>query len=86
MDLIYVDILANDNNAVKCLLVRQDLLGRTVDANGKKTKDSKKSVRAFLTMITKKNRSTRSWVDNGTNFAAEFENYAKLKEDNFSLQ
>ena len=32
MDLPYVDILAKDNNAVKYLLVRQDLFDRTVDA------------------------------------------------------
>ena len=32
MDLAYVDILAKDNNAVKYLLVRQDLFDRTVDA------------------------------------------------------
>ena len=56
MDLAYVDKLAKDNNGVKYLLVRQDLFDRTVDAKGKKTKDSKEIVRAFLTMITKKNR------------------------------
>ena len=54
MDLAYVDKLAKDNNVVKYLLVRQDLFDRTVDAKGMKTKDSKKILRAFLTMITKK--------------------------------
>ena len=54
MDLAYVDKLAKDNNGVKYLLVRQDLFDRTVDAKGMKTKDSKKILRAFLTMITKK--------------------------------
>ena len=56
MDLAYLDKLARDNNGVKYLLVHQDLFDRTVDAKGKKTKDSKETVRAFLTMITKKNR------------------------------
>ena len=53
-DLAYVDKLAKDNNGVKYLLVRQDLFDRTVDAKGMKTKDSKETVRAILTMITKK--------------------------------
>ena len=56
MDLAYVDKLAKDNNGVKFLLVRQDLFDRTVDAKGMKTKDSKETVGAFLSMIRKKNR------------------------------
>ena len=54
MDMAYVDKLAKDINGVKYLLVR--LFDRTVDAKGMKTKDSKQTVRAFSTMITKKNR------------------------------
>ena len=77
MDLAYVDKLAKDNNGVKYLLVRQDLLDRTVDANGMKTKDSKETVRAFLTMITKKNRPKKIWVDKGTEFAGEFKKLCK---------
>ena len=53
-DLAYVDKPAKDNNGVKYLLVRQDLFDRTVDAKGMKTKNSKETVRAFLTMFTKK--------------------------------
>ena len=56
MDLTYVDKLAKDNNGVKYLLVRQELFDRTVDAKGMKTKDSKETVRALLSMIPKKNR------------------------------
>ena len=56
MDLAYVDKLAKDSNGVKYLLVSQDLFDRTVDAEGKKTKDCKETNRAFLTMITKKKR------------------------------
>ena len=55
-DLVYLDKLAKDNNGVKYLLVRQDLFERTVDAKGMKSKDSKETVRAFLSMITNKNR------------------------------
>ena len=71
MDLAYVDKLAKDKNRVKYLLVRQDLFDRIVDAKGMKTKDSKETIRAFLTMITKKNRSTEIWVDRETEFAGE---------------
>ena len=56
MDLAYVDKLAKENNGVKYLLVRQDLFDRTVDAKGMKTKDSQETVKAFSSMITKKNR------------------------------
>ena len=58
MDLAYVDKLAKDNNGVKYLLVRQDLFDRTVDAKAMKTKNSKETIRAFLTMITKKSFET----------------------------
>ena len=37
MDFAYVDKLAKENNGVKLLLVRQDLLDRTVNAKGMKT-------------------------------------------------
>ena len=60
MDLAYVEKLAKDNNGVKYLQVRQDLFDRTVDAKGMKTKDSKENVRAFLFMITKKNRPKKT--------------------------
>ena len=55
IDLAYADKLAENNNGVKYLLFRQDLLYRTVDAKGMKTKGSNETVRAFLTLITKKN-------------------------------
>ena len=66
MDLAFVDKLAKDNNGVKYLLVRQDLFDRTVDAKGMKTKDSKETVRAFLTMITNTNRPEKNlgWQGN----------------------
>ena len=73
MDLAYVDKLAKDKNGVNYLLVRQDLFDRTVDAEGMKTKDSKETVRAFLSMITKRNPPRKIWVDKGTEFAGAFE-------------
>ena len=79
IDLAYVDKLAKDNNGVKYLLVRQDLFDRTVDAKGMKTKDSKETVRSFLSMITKKNRPEKLWVDQGTKFAREFKKLCKAE-------
>ena len=79
MDLAYVDKLAKDNNRVKYLLVRQDLFDRTVDAKGMKSKDSKENVRAFLTVITKKNHRKKIWDGKGTEFAGEFEEICKAE-------
>ena len=79
MDLAYVDKLAKDNNGVKYLLVRQDLFDRSVDAKGMKSKDSKEAVRACLSMITKKNRPKKNWVDKGTEFAGEFKKLFKAE-------
>ena len=51
IDLAYVDKLAKFFNGVKYLQVRQELFDRSVDAKRMKTKDSKETVRAFLTKI-----------------------------------
>ena len=77
VDLAYVDKLANDNNGVKYFLVRQDLFARTVDAKGLESKDSKETVRAFLSMITKKNCPPKLWADKGTEIAGEFKKLCK---------
>ena len=45
-----------------------------------KIKDSKETVHAFLTMITKKNRHKKIWVDKGTDFAGEFKKLCKAEE------
>ena len=79
MYLAYADKLAKDNNAVKYLLVRQDLFEKTLDAKGKKTKEAKETVRAFLTMIAKSNRPKKVWVDKGIEFAGEFKNLCKAE-------
>ena len=76
MDLAYVDNLAKDNNGVKYLLVRQDLFDRTVDEKGMKTKDSKETVLALLT-IRKMKRPKKNWFDKGTDFAGQFKELCK---------
>ena len=83
MDLAYVDKLAKHNNGVKHLLVRQDLFDRAVDAKGMKTKDSKETVREFLSMITNKNLPQKIWVDKGTELSGEFEKLCKVEGIHF---
>ena len=72
MDFAYVDKLAKKNNGVKYLLVRKNLFDTIVNAKGLKTKDSQETVKAFLSMITKKNRPKKVWVDKGSEFARAF--------------
>ena len=79
MDLAYVDKLAKDKNGVKCLLIRRDLFGRTVDAKGMKIKYSKETVKTFSKMITKKNRPKKIWVDQVTEFDGEFEKFCSAE-------
>ena len=59
-------------NGVKSLLARQDLFDRTVNAAGLKTKYSQEFVKAFSSMITKKNQPKKIWVDKGTEIAGAF--------------
>ena len=75
VDLAYVDKLAKENNGVKYLLVGQDLFDRTVNAKGMKTKDSQETVTAFSSMIRKRNRPKKIWVDKGTAFAGAFKKF-----------
>ena len=79
MDLRYVDKLAKDNNGVNYLLGRHDLFDRTVDAKGMKSKDSEETVSAFLSMIIKKNRPRKIWVDKATEFPEEFKSLCKAE-------
>ena len=79
MDLAYVDKLAKENNGVKNLLVRQHLSDRTVNAKGMKTKDSQETVKVFSSMITKKNRAKKIWVDKGTEFAGAFKKFCAVE-------
>ena len=64
-----------ENNGVNYLLVRQNLFDRTVIARRMKTKDSQETVKAFSSMITKKNRPEKIWVDKRTEFAGAFEKF-----------
>ena len=75
MDLAYFDKLAKENNGVKYLGVRQDLFDRNVNAKGMKTKDSQETVKAFSSMITKRNRPKKIWVDKGTEFSGAFKKF-----------
>ena len=75
MDLAYVDKLAKEKNGVKYLLVRQNLFDRTVNANGLKTKDFQKTVKAFSSMITKKNQPKKISVHKGTEIAGAFKKF-----------
>ena len=79
MDLAYVDKLAKNNNGVKYLLVSQDPFDRTVDAKRKKSRDTMETVRAFLSMITKKNRPKEIWFEKATEFAGEFKEFSKAE-------
>ena len=85
MDLAYVDKLAKENNGVIYLLVRQDLFDRTVNAKGMKTKDSQETVKAFSSMITKRNRPKTFWVERGTEFAGAFKKFCAAEGLKFTL-
>ena len=85
MDFAYVDKLAKENNVVKYLLVRQDFFDRTVNAKGIKTKDSQETVKAFSSMITKRNQSKKVWVDKGTEFAGALKSFILLSGYKFLL-
>ena len=75
MDFAYVDKLAKENNGVKYLLVREDLFDGIVNAKGMRTKDSQETVKTFSSMITKRSRPKKIWVDNGTEFAGAFKKF-----------
>ena len=64
-----------ENNGVKYLLVSQDLFDRTVNAKVMKTKDFQETVKAFSSMITKRNRPKKIWVDKGTELAGAFKKF-----------
>ena len=86
MDLAYVDKKAKDNNGLQYLLARQDLFDRTKNAKRMKTNDLKETVRAFLTMITKKKRPKKNGLTREQNLLESLKSYARLKEYKFTLQ
>ena len=69
----------NDNIGLQCLLVRHERFDRSVDAKEMKTKDCEETACAFLTMITKKNRPTKTWVDKGAENAGELKKLSKAE-------
>ena len=85
MDLGYVDKLAKENNGVKFLLVRQDLLDRTLNAKGMKTKDSQETVKAFASMITNRNRPKKVKLTRGPNLVQRLKSFVLLRGYKFSL-
>ena len=54
------------------IIIRHDLFDRTVDAKRMKIRDSKETVRAFLTMISKKNWPKKICVDKEMELAGDF--------------
>ena len=85
MDFAFVDKLAKENNGVKFLLVRQDLFDRSVNAKGRKTKDSQETVKDFSSMITKRNRPKKIWVNKWTEFSGPLKSFVLQKGYKFTL-
>ena len=86
MDLAYVDKWAEENNGVKYFLVRQDLFDRTVNAKGMKTKDSQENVKAFSSMITKRNRTKKFGLTRESNLLERLKSFLLLRGYKFTLQ
>ena len=59
------------------------MFDRTVIAKGMKTKDSQETVKTFSSMITKKNRPKKFWVDKATEFAGAFKKFCAAEEIEF---
>ena len=73
------------SNGVKYSLVRQDLFDRTVNAKGMKTKDSQETVKAFSSMITKKNQPKKIWVDKGPNLLDHLKSFVLQSGYKFTM-
>ena len=74
------------NIGLKFLLVRQDSFDRRPDAKGMLSKESKETVRASSSMITKTNRPKNVWVDRGQSLLESLKYSVKLKEYKSTLQ
>ena len=85
MDLAHVDKLAKENNGVNYLLLRQDLFDRTVNAKGMKTKDSQETVKAFSSMITKKNRPKKTGLTREPNLLERLKSFVVQRGYKFTL-
>ena len=85
MDLAYVEKLAKEKNGVKYLLVRQDLFDRTVNAKGMKRKDSRETVKAFSSMITKRNQPKKFGLTREPNLLERLKSFVLLRVYKFTL-
>ena len=74
------------SNGVKYLLFRQDLFDGAVETKETKPIVSKETVRASLTMITKKKSTQKIGLTKEHNMLQSLKNYAKLKQYKFTLQ
>ena len=71
----YVDKLTEDNKGVNHLLVCHDLFDRILHAKGIKTNNSHETLKAFSSVITKRNQPAKIWVVKVTEIAGTFEKY-----------
>ena len=71
MDLAYVDQLAKSKKRCKVSSSSSRPLWLNCRCNRTEKKGSKETVRAFLTMIAKKNRPKKFSIDQGTEIAEE---------------
>ena len=71
MHLAFVDKSAKDNNGVKYLLVRQDILTE----RWMQTKDPKETVKTFFQKDYKTESTKKIWVDHCTEFAGDFKKF-----------
>ena len=85
MDQTYFDNLTKDSIGSNYLLVCQGLLDRTVEAKGMRIKDSKEMVRAFSTMFTELNLSTKLGLTWEQILLESLQNQAKLTSYKFTL-
>ena len=83
--LAYVDKLANENNGVKYLLVRQDLFDRTKNVEGMKTKHSTEPEKVFSSLITKKNRPKKFGLTRGPSWLERLKSLVLLRGYKFTL-
>ena len=71
--------MGNENNGGMFILVRKDFFDRTLNTNGMRTKGSQETVKAFSSMITKRNRPKKIWVDEGPNLLERLECFVLLR-------
>ena len=80
LDLAFIDKLLDTNNGVKYLLVCVDVFSRSVRVQPMKSKYSTDAVVALKKLLRKKSMPAKVWVDQGTEFSAEFRKYCTDKK------